>query len=284
MMNMAITTSQLIVDKVIRVTGRDRVSAEPYFITGQVSDPSLQCDAQEVIKNDAEGTPIAKWMNAKTAQFSGAETFWNLDLFSQQLNGEDKTIGTTGNGVIVPLTDPIKTYSSTDTLTTYVLAKPAANVGTEAVPEYKITVCKLNKDGSIKNGGKFTLTTGSVAAGKFTYDSTTHTLTFQEGAIAVGDRLFVQYDYNSEDCVAIFDSADKFPKNMEMVVEVICHPVCDPNEAIAGYAIFPNAQLSASVTENLGRTDTFPFSFSAQQEYCDESKQLFRLVFPTISD
>ena len=67
-----------------------------------------------------------------------------------------------------------------------------------------------------------------------------------------------------------------------MVVEVLCHPVCDTNTAIAGYIIFPKAQLSASVTENFGRTDTFPFSFSAQQDYCDENKQLFRTVFPTL--
>ena len=37
-----ITSAQLIVDKVIRVTGRDKVDGTPYFITGQVSDPSLQ--------------------------------------------------------------------------------------------------------------------------------------------------------------------------------------------------------------------------------------------------
>lgn len=275
---MAITTSQLIIDKVIRVTGRDIVTAEPLFITGQVNDPSLQCDAQEVIKNDAEGTPVAKWMNAKTASFSGAETFWNLDLFSQQLNGEEKTIGTTGNGVIVPLTEE-KKYVAGDTFTEYTLKHSAANKGTTANPEYRITVCTLGKDGARNKTFKLG---AEAAAGVFTYTAASHKITFAEGDIVEGDKLFVQYDYNSEDCVAIFDSADKFPKNMEMVVEVLCHPICDTNTAIAGYVIFPKAQLSASVTENFGRTDTFPFSFSAQQDYCDDNKQLFRIVFPTL--
>lgn len=267
----------VIPDIITRIVGRDRLTSEILFITGKVTNGQLQTDAQEVVKNDAEGTPIKKWMNAKTATFSGDETYWNLDLYSEQLNGEGKTIGTTGNGVIVPISDTIKTYGSTDTLTSYVLKYSAANVGTESNPAYKISVCTVDNNGApIK---KFVMGQ-AAAAGVFTYTSGTHTITFAEGDIAVGDKLFVQYDFNSENCTAVFDSADKFPKNIEIVVEGTFADACD--NAVFGYTVFPKAQLSASTTASFSRTDTFPFSFSAQQDTCDENKQLFRQVFPTL--
>lgn len=273
---MAVVTN-VIPDIIQRVVGRNRLTAELLFMTGKVANGSLATDAQEIVKNDAEGSVLSRWMNAKTATFTGDETFWNLDLYSQQLNGEGKTIGSTGHGVIVPISDPIKTYASGDTLTTYVLVNNAANVGTTASPVYKITVCTLNKDGSPNK--KFKLG-AEAAAGVFEYDSTTKTITFASGDIVVGDKLFVQYDFNSEDCTAVIDSADKFPENIEIVVEGLFKDAC--GNAVAGYTIFPNAQLSASTTASFGRTDTFPFSFSAQQDYCDENKQLFRQVFPTL--
>lgn len=272
-------TNSVIPDIIQRIVGRDRLSAEILFITGKVSNGALTTDAQEVVKNDAEGTPIARWMNAKTASFTGDETFWNLDLYSQQLNGEGKTIGTVGDGVIVPISDPVKTYASGDTLTSYVLKYNAANIGTDAVPVYKISVCTLNSDGSVNKRFKLGDATES---GVFTYTSSTKTLTFAENDIVVGDKLFVEYDFNSEDCVAVIDSADKFPKDIEIVVEGLFKDAC--GKAKAGYTVFPKAQLSASTTANFGRTDTFPFSFSAQQDYCDEKKQLFRQVFPTLPE
>lgn len=271
------TVNSVIPDIIQRIVGRNRLTAEILFITGKVSNGVLTTDSQEETKTDAEGTPITTWKNAKTAEFTGDETFWNLDLYSQQLNGEGKTIGTTGNGVVVPISDPVKTYTTGDTLTEYVMTYNAFNSGTVEAPIYKISVCTLNKDGSVNKRFKLGQAT---ATGVFTYTDATHKLTFAEGDIAVGDKLFVEYDFNSEDCVAVIDSADKFPEDIEIVVEGLFKDACD--NALAGYTVFPKAQLSASTTANFGRTETFPFSFSAQQDYCDDGKQLFRQVFPNL--
>lgn len=271
------TVNSVIPDIIQRIIGRNRLTAEILFITGKVANGVLTTDSQEETKTDAEGTPIATWKNAKTAEFTGDETFWNLDLYSQQLNGEGKTTGTTGNGVIVPISDPIKTYATGDTLTEYVMKYNAYNSGTTEAPAYKISVCTLNKDGSVNKRFKL----GQAAdTGVFTYTDATHKLTFAEGDIEVGDKLFVEYDFNSEDCVAVIDSADKFPEDIEIVVEGLFKDAC--SNALAGYTVFPKAQLSASTTANFGRTETFPFSFSAQQDYCDDEKQLFRQVFPNL--
>lgn len=276
---MAFDISQVVIDKVRRVSGRSRETGEPYFLTGQVSDPSLQCDAQEVIKTDAEEVPVARWMNGKSAKFSGSETFFNFDLMSHQLNGEDKTVADESAPVNVPSIEEKKL--GTGDLTEYTLKYPAINFGTSDAPNYKITVCTLRKDGS--RDKKFTV--GQAASDTVcTYTAADHKLTFAEGALREGEKLFVQYEYSSTNCVAVFDSADKFPRDMEMVVEVLAHPLCSSSTVYAGFLVFPNATLSSSVTYNFGKTDSFPFEFSAQQDYCDEEKQLFRMVFPENAD
>lgn len=272
---MAFDINQVVIDKVKRVSGRNRETGEIYFLTGQVADPSLQCDAQEVIKTDAEEVPVARWMNGKTAKFSGSETFLNFDLMSHQLNGEDKTVADETHPVDVPSMNEIKVGA--EGLAEYTLTYTPVNYGTTADPVYKFTVCTLRKDGS--RDKKFTLGQ-AVSDTVFTYTAGTKKLTFGEGALKEGDKLFVQYEYSSTECVAVYDYGDKFPTDMEIVVEVMAHPLCSASTAYAGFLVFPNATLSSSVIYSFGKTDSFPFEFSAQQDYCDESKQLFRMVFP----
>ena len=74
------TVTNVIPDIIQRVVGRNRLTAEVLFMTGKIANGSLATDAQEVVKNDAEGSVLARWMNAKTATFTGDETFWNIDL------------------------------------------------------------------------------------------------------------------------------------------------------------------------------------------------------------
>ena len=276
---MAFDINQVVIDKVRRVTGRSRETGELYFLTGQLADPSLQCDAQEVIKTDAEEVPVARWMNGKKAKFSGSETFLNFDLMSHQLNGEDKIVADTTHPVNVPSIEEKKIEA--EGLTEYTLKHTPVNFGTTDVPNYKLTVCSLKKDGS--RDKKFTV--GQAASNTvFTYTAGTNKLTFAEGTLKEGDKLFIQYEYSSTECVAVYDSADKFPSDMEMVVEVLAHSLCSSSTVYAGFLVFPNSTLSSSVTYNFGKTDSFPFEFSAQQDYCDEEKQLFRMVFPENAD
>lgn len=272
---MAFDINQVVIDRVKRVSGRNRETGELYFLTGQVADPSLQCDAQEVIKTDAEDVAVARWMNGKSAKFSGSETFLNFDLMSHQLNGEDKTVADETHPINVPSIEEVKVGA--EGLTEYTLKHAAVNFGTTDAPNYKITVCTLRKDGS--RDKKFTI--GQAASETVcTYTAGTKKLTFADGALKEGDKLFIQYDYSSTECVAVYDYGDKFPTDMEIVVEVMAHPLCSSSTAYAGFLVFPNATLSSSVTYNFGKTESFPFEFSAQQDYCDENKQLFRMVFP----
>lgn len=273
---MAFNISNFVIDQTKRITGKSTDNGELYFIVGQVENPSLQCDATEVIKNDSMGTPIARWSQGKTAEFSGENSLMDFNLMSYQFNGEGKTVASNSAPVEAPDTIE-KKLTESDSLTSVVLRYPAKNFGSSSAPVYKITVATLTKDGAMSKS--FTL--GQAAAsGVFTYTSNTKTLTFAEGDLEAGDRLYVRYEYSTENCVVIYNSADKFAKPMEIEVEVVGHDICNPSVAYSAYVIFPNATLSAATTVSFGREDSFPFSFSASQDYCSENRELFRIVVP----
>ncbi len=272
---MAFNISNFVIDETKRVIGRNADTGELYFLLGQVEDPSLQCDSEEVVKNDAKGTPLAKWSQGKTAEFSGANALMDFNLMSYQFNGEGKTIADADNPVNAPAIEE-KKLTAAD-LTTYKLKYPAVNVGTSGDPVYKITVCTLTRDGAVEK----TFTIGQATdTGVCTYTAGTQTLTFAEGDLQVGDKLYVQYEYSTANCVVVYNSADKFAKAMEIIVEVVGHDICNTSTAYAGFVIFPNATLSASTTVSFGREDSFDFSFSASQDYCSDEKELFRIVVP----
>jgi hypothetical protein len=179
---------------------------------------------------------------------------------------------------------PISTYAPaieekklTEAITTYKLAYPAANAGTSAVPAYKITVCTLTRDGAVDKTFKVGQATDK---GVCTYTAGTQVLTFAEGDLVAGDKLYIQYEYSTANCVVVYNSADKFAKAMEIIVEVVGHDICNVSTAYSGFVIFPNATLSASTTVSFGREDSFDFSFSASQDYCSDEKELFRIVVP----
>lgn len=271
---MAVNVNQIVIDDFKKFLGRKISTGALNFIATQVQDASLQCDATEVVKNDAHNTAIARWFEGKTATGSATSVILDFNLLSQQLNGEEKTVASATNEVPAPAIEE-KVYGASDTLTEFVTAYSVINEGTSAAPVYRITVTVLNKDGTPKKN----LTLGdAVGSGVFTYTEATHKLTFNTGEIAVGDRLFVAYEYSTSEATVVYDEADKYASAQEIWGEFIGHDLCDPDTAYVGYVVFPNAVLSASTTVNFGREETFPFEFSASQGYCDEKKQLLRIV------
>lgn len=271
--------NNFVIDEVKRIAGRDRVTGELYFLIDQIEENSLQCDSEEVIKNDAKGTPIARWRKGKTAEFNGTNAILDFSLLSQQLNGEDKTVAGESAPIEAPEIEE-KTLGTGD-LTSCVLRHRVVNSGTTSTPVYKITVCTLSNTGAVIK--KFAI--GQAASeGVFTYSDTSKTLTFNEGDLKEGDRLYIQYEYSTQNAIAIYDSADKFPKAMEMVVEVTGQDICDSNTVYTGFVVFPNATLSSSVTLAFKKEDSFDFAFSATQDYCDGKKELFHIVVPQPND
>lgn len=272
---MPFNISNFIIDETKRVIGRNASTGDLYFLISQIDSPSLACDSEEVTKNDAKGTPIARWSQGKTAEFSGTNALLDFNLMSYQFNGEAKTVADTENPVNAPSIE--EKVVTSNNLNSYVLKHPCINSGTTEAPIYRITVCTLTKDGAVDK--QFTIGQ-AVADGVCTYTANTRTLTFDDGDLVAGDKLYVQYEYSTANAVVVYNSADKFAKAMEIVIEVVGHDICDIDTAYVGYVIFSNATLSASTTVGFGREDNFDFSFSASQNYCSEEKELFRIVVP----
>lgn len=272
---MAFDVNNFVIDECKRVIGRNASTGELYWLVSQIEDPSLQCDSEEVVKNDAKGSPIAKWSQGKTATFSASNSLMDFNLMSYQFNGEGKTVASSDNAINVPAIEEKKLGASD--LTTYVCKYNVVNSGTSSTPVYKITVCTLTRDGAVKKSFK---QGQAVSEGVFTYTSASKTITFKEGDLAEGDKLYVQYEYSSENAIAVYNSADKFSSAQEMLIEVVGHDICDVSTAYAGYVVFPNATLSASTIVSFGREDSFPFEFSASQDYCSDKKELFRIIVP----
>lgn len=270
---MAFDINNFVLDETKRVFSRNPDTGAMNFLVGQIEDAQITCDSEEVTKNDAKGTPIAKWSQAKTANFSASNSLLDFSLMSWQFNGENKTVAGTGSEINAPA---IEEYKATEAITEYTLAN---SVVAEADGSYKITVALLTRDGACKQN--FTqITAGDLATGQFKYTSGSHKLTFFSGDIAAGDKLFVAYEYSTANAVAVYNSADKYATGQEMWVEVLGHDICSAGTIYHGYIVFGNATLSASTTVALTRDSSFPFEFSAAQDYCSDEHELFRIVIP----
>lgn len=271
---MAFDINNFVIDKVTKIVAVDS-SNNLLWMANQIEDASLQCDGEEVLKKDADGTTIASFSTAKSATFSAASSLFDLNLIAAQF-GTTKTVAASGSTLKVPAFEE-KIYGSSDTLTTLVLSHSVVNSGTLGTPVYKITVAKLTKDGALKS--KFTV--GAVAAaGVCTYTTNTHTLTFASDDIAVGDRIFVEYEYESENAVQVVNSASNFPVANKVYAQVKGFDVCNQSTLYYGYIVLPNAKLSTSATINFGREENFPFEMTCAQDYCSTDKELFKIIVP----
>lgn len=272
---MSFDINNFVVDECKRVFSRNSDTGAMNFLVSQIEDPSIQCDSEEIVKNDAKGTPIAKWSQGKTATFSASNSLLDFNLMSWQFNGEGKTIAGSGSAINAPAIEE-KTLTSDDLLE-IILANNVVNSGTVGTPVYKITVSTLTRDGACKK----TFTQGvAVSAGVFTYTAATKKLTFAANDLEVGDKIFIAYEYSTENAVVLYNSADKYATSSEIWVEVKGHDICATSTIYAGYVVFPNATLSANTTVSLGKEDSFPFEFSAAQDYCSDNKELFKIVIP----
>ena len=189
---MAFDINNFVLDETKRVFSRNPDTGAMNFLVAQIEDAQITCDSEEITKNDAKGTPIAKWSQGKTANFSASNSLLDFSLMSWQFNGENKVVAASGSAIIAPAIEEHK-LSGTDSLTDYTLAN---SVVAEADGSYKITVALLTRDGACKQN--FTvITAGDVTTGKVKYTSGTHKLTFASGDLAVGDKLFVAHYFEN---------------------------------------------------------------------------------------
>lgn len=253
------------IDRVLRGLMTSSKDGSLMWSVNQVTDPSLSITAETSEVVDAIGSTIASFNRGKKAEFSANNSLFDLSLLAAQ-QGKEKEVATSTEKIVAPAFETItvpKTNTTPVTLKHKPLVTPSA-------------IYQLKGDGTL---GEKLVYSASAATGKFTYDDTTHAITFPTAAVS-GTEYFVQYDYETEKAVAVTGDAINFPKAGKFIMEVLGTDVCDQSTLIHAYVIFPNAKLDANVDVSFATDGNHPFKLIAQQAYCDAKKTLFQIVIP----
>ena len=258
-------------ERVVRGIGLN-ASNEVLWMANQIENASIKCDGEEVLKKDSQGSTIASISKAKTCTVDFESSVFDLNLVAT-MNGTSKTVATSNSKITAPIFETIAITSSN--LQAVVLTNSVKNSGTVGSPVYKIAVSTLTTDGSLKK--KFTQG-AATAAGVFTYTANTKTLGFAADDLVVGDTLFVEYEYETENAVQVVNSAEDFPNSYRSIFLVKGFDICNQSTAVYAYLTLPNAKMSTASTISFNLEDTIPVSLSCAYDYCSSDKELYRLI------
>lgn len=251
----------LVINRAIRGTLFDKASSEVIFTVDQITDPKLECGAEQVYVKDALGQNLAAFDRSKTAKFTGSNALINFGLMAAQL-GSEKTVADTDNKIVVPAFEMI-TVTDTSSIT-------LANTPADLSVKY---IYSTHTDKSINKTYGLAAT---ATAEKFAIEGSV--ITLPTGAFAVGDRVAVFYSKESTEAVRIKDSTDAFAKGGKFVLEVLACDVCDTNIEYYTYIIFDNAKMDNAVDVTFTNEAKHGFTVNAMQDYCSASNELFSLI------
>ena len=229
----------------------------------QITNPSLNVSLTDTAQAvDALGSPIAEFDRGRSAEFGAENSIFDLGLYAAQMGNEVEEGGALdkNNNVIKIETPAFEEVEVTDA-TTYELKN---------VPINEIeTIYVLNGDGTLGTSYKVATDASNT---EFVYDKDTHTITLPtlynketnpNGTLKVGDTLFIMYDYVAESGTAVTADGVNFPKKGRFVMEVLGCDVCNQDELIHAYVIFPNAKLDGNVDYSFTTDGTHPSMWAA---------------------
>ena len=257
--------NNFVIDHVLRGI-MTKKNGEYMWSINQITDPSLNVALSDTAQAvDALGTVIQEFDRGRSAEFSAANSIFDLSLYAAQM-GRDVEVASATAKITVPAFETID-----------VTGADAETYATKKVPTEAIAkVYVLNGDGTL---GKAFASGSAARADEFAYDEASHTISLPTG-LEKGSQLFVMYEYESEQATAVTANAVDFPKAGKFVLEVLGTSVCDPDTLIHAYVVFPNAKLDGNVDYTFATDGTHPFVIRAMQNYCDKEKKLFSIVIP----
>ena len=219
--------NNFVIDRVLRGVAQSHTDDSVLFAMTQIQNPSLTCSSESVDAVDALGTPVSTFYRSKNAEFSAENAMFDMNLMAVQV-GTEKKVASATNKILVPAFEKIS---------------GATAVALKHTPKVLPTYCyAVNGDGTL--GTKYTKAdTASATAFAIATSGTTTTVTPPTG-LAADAELLVIYEYESEEGVAVANSAKKFPKGCKFTLEVLGCDVCDQTNLLYAYLVFPNFKLS----------------------------------------
>lgn len=262
------------IDHVLRGIMVSPSTGDVIWSINQITDPSLSISTDEASAVDALGTPIATYNRAKSAQFSANNSVFDLGLYAAQ-QGKEKEVATEAKKITTPAFETITVPNDPENNPVKLAHVP------NAIPT---KIYLLKNDDTFGEKLEYSAT---KADGKFVYTTTdasedveaTASITFPATA-TVGAEYFVQYEYDATRAVAVTGDAINFPKAGKFVMEVLGANICNQEELVHAYIVFPNAKLDANVDISFTTDGNHPFTLKANQQYCDRKKILFQIIVP----
>lgn len=260
---MAFNPNELIIDRVRYVVAHDIKTNEKLFMLTELEDASLNTSAEGEDITDAVGALITTIYRSKQAEFSATNSLFSLDLAAAQF-GSKKEIAATGAAIID------YTYEMIDVEKGATEIKLAHTPVADSV-QYIYAVENGAASTSYKAGDTADATTFVIA------EDGTITLPTDMFAEAAG-KVFVEYQYESENAVRVVNSASEFPEVCSAIIYVIFRDVCT-EELLAGKILCKKCKLDPSSVElALTATGKHPFTFKIQKDFCGSEDELFTIL------
>lgn len=253
--------TNFLIDHVVRGLMVSPTDGSVLWMLNQITNPALSVTSETADVVDALGATIAQFYRSKTAQFTGENALFDLNLLAAQ-GGSTKKIAASGNTVITPAFETVT-----------VNAGGAVTLKHEPIGQIQKIYALTGSSalGTVYTNGD------SASATEFVHEADSTSLTPPSD---FNGQLFIQYEYEAENAIEVVNTAVDFPKAGKFILEVLGCDVCDQETLIHAYVVFPVAKLSPDTDLNFTSDGTHSFTINAFQEYCDNEKQLFKIVVP----
>lgn len=257
--------NELILDKVRSLVTHDLSTGELLFRLTSLEEPSLQCTAEGEEVTDAIGAVITTLYRAKRATFSATNSLISLDLAAAQY-GAKKEVAESGRE-IVDLTYEILTVDESKKVT----------LKYDPISDENISFIYSIVNGEIGTAYRPTSTDAATAT-EFLVNNKQITV---PTTLNVGDKVYVEYKYNTENAIKISNKASQFPESCSLVIYAYFRDKCNENIVYSGKIICPKAKLNPEQIElALTSTGKHAFEFAMMKDYCaDEGEdELFSII------
>lgn len=252
---MAFTLDGIVIDRIQLAVAEDFAGNLLYTLT-QLSDATIETNAESKDAVDKDGTLIKRFYNSKTATLSATNAMMDFNIIGQQAGGKGKEVASSNNKLVMPKIS--------------IISKGTKTVEIPGFKEGTVCVSALSNNGTM--GKAYTL--GSEAS-ETEFKIETNTLTLPTDATA--DKFIVKYNRDVTNGVRVVNSADQFPKTIRLTLKALAVDPCTADTLRACYIIFDSFQVDPSVSIQLTTDATFDFSGEAQFSYCSADKSLFTI-------
>lgn len=261
---MAFNKNELILDRVRRIVAHDLGTDEILYTLSSIEDPSLACTAENEEVTDAIGAIITTLYRAKRATFSGTHSLIHLGLAAAQY-GAKKVEGTSLKKVVDYTYDILKVTGEVNEI-----VKTSKTPKDNTAIKYVYAFANNDIATAYEVGSTASATKAVIAADG--------TITPPTGFVG---KLFVEYQYETEDAVYITNNASQFPSACWLTVYAFFRDKCNENLTYSGKVIIPKAKLNPENIElALTSTGKHPFEYTMMKDYCSEEgeDELFTII------